>query len=57
MPALLMPAMSATVAEPDWDVSAVLVAVMVALVPVAGAVKFPFASIDPLLADHVTAEL
>jgi len=32
----------------------VLVALIVALDPVAGAVKFPFVSIDPLSADHVT---
>jgi hypothetical protein len=47
-------AVSAIVAEPVLDGSILLPAVIVVLVPVAGAVRFPFASIDPLLADHVT---
>jgi hypothetical protein len=44
-------------ALPDFDVSWVLVAVTVAVVADAGAVKSPFVSTVPVLADQVTAEL
>jgi len=43
-----------TAAEPVFVESCVLVAVMVTLPAVAGAVKFPLASIDPPVAVHLT---
>jgi hypothetical protein len=44
-------------AVPDFEASCVLVAVTVALAGAVGAVNKPFASIDPALALHATAEL
>ncbi len=44
-------------ALPDFDVSWVLVAVTVAVVAEAGAVKRPLLSMVPVLADQVTEEL
>ncbi len=46
-----------TVAVPDLPVSSLLVAVTTTVAAEAGAVKSPFALIDPLLAVHITVEL